>query len=200
MKTCPTCGFSGQQTFCPNDGETLLTQAELAEIAPAEPTKAPAVNAEDKTIAPPVDNTQRKHATAVAKKDDDDPDADLRGEDYGNWAEPEIKKKKKKDPMIGRSIGGRYEVQGLLGKGGMGAVYKAYQPAVQRTIALKVLLKEFADNETVIKRFHQEALASSRLKHPNTISVYDFGQTEDNILYIAMGCGEPAIGVPTQFF
>ena len=185
MKTCPTCGFSGQQTFCPNDGERLLTGAELAEIAPAEPTKAPPVDASDQTLAPPSDPTQRKHADAAQKVDDDDPDAHMRGDDYGNWAEPEVKKKKK-DPMVGRTIGGRYEVQGLLGKGGMGAVYKAYQPAVQRMIALKVLLKEFADNETVIKRFHQEALASSRLKHPNTISVYDFGQTDDNILYIAM--------------
>jgi serine/threonine protein kinase len=73
-----------------------------------------------------------------------------------------------------------------LGKGGMGAVYKARQPAVQRMIALKVLLQEFAENETVIRRFHQEALAASRLEHPNTIRVYDFGQTDDGILFIAM--------------
>ena len=185
MKTCPTCGFSGEQTHCPNDGERLLTESELAEIAPAEPTKAPAVDATDKTMAPPSDATQRKHAEAAQRNQAGDPDAEMRGANYGNWAEPEVKKKKK-DPMVGRTIGGRYEVKGLLGKGGMGAVYKAYQPAVQRTIALKVLLKEFAENETVIKRFHQEAVAASRLKHPNTVSVYDFGQTEDNVLYIAM--------------
>lgn len=113
-------------------------------------------------------------------------DAHLKGENYGKWAEPKLKKKKKADPMLGRTIAGRYEVLGMLGKGGMGAVYKARQPAVQRLIALKVLLKEFAENETIIKRFHQEALAASRLTHPNTISVYDFGQTEDNILYMAM--------------
>lgn len=109
----------------------------------------------------------------------------MRGKDYGKWAEPKARKKKK-DPMIGRTIAGRYEVVGLLGKGGMGAVYKAHQPAVQRMIALKVLLQEFAENETVIRRFHQEALAASRLEHPNTIRVYDFGQTEDGILFIAM--------------
>ncbi|MFN3200526.1 MAG: serine/threonine protein kinase [Bradymonadia bacterium] len=113
-------------------------------------------------------------------------DEHLKGENYGKWAEPTIKKKKKADPMLGRTIAGRYEVLGILGKGGMGAVYKARQPSVQRLIALKVLLKEYAENETIIKRFHQEALAASRLTHPNTISVYDFGQTEDNILYMAM--------------
>ena len=115
-----------------------------------------------------------------------DEHAALRGDDYGNWAEPTLKKKKAGDPMIGRMIAGRYKIVGLLGRGGMGAVYKARQPAVQRMIALKVLLKEFTDNETVIKRFHQEALAASRLTHPNTISVYDFGQSDDGILYMAM--------------
>ncbi len=184
MKTCPSCGFQGDQTHCPDDGERLLTPDELAAHAPAEPTRVPAVDAHDKTMAPPQEVTSREHGKAVQKRDDD-PDAELRGEDFGNWAEPEVKKKKK-DPMIGRTISGRYEVLGLLGKGGMGAVYKAYQSNVQRTIALKVLLKEFAENETVIKRFHQEALAASRLVHPNTITVYDFGQTEDHVLYIAM--------------
>ena len=110
----------------------------------------------------------------------------MRGKDFGQWAEPKVKKKPRKDPMIGRTVAGRYEIIGLLGKGGMGAVYKARQPAVQRMIALKVLLQEFTNNETVIRRFHQEALAASRLTHPNTIKVYDFGQTEDGILYIAM--------------
>ncbi len=171
MKTCPTCGYQGEQDNCPNDGEPLLTPEALRARGPADPTQAPAA-----------DNTNRQHAPAKAP----DEDAEMRGDDYGQWAEPSLPKKKKKDPMIGRMVSDRYEVQGLLGKGGMGAVYKAYQANVQRTIALKVLLKEFADNEVVIKRFHQEALAASRLTHPNTISVYDFGQTEDNVLYIAM--------------
>lgn len=124
----------------------------------------------------------RRHPTAAQQAISHEK---MRGKDYGKWAEPKARKKKK-DPMIGRTIAGRYEVVGLLGKGGMGAVYKAHQPAVQRMIALKVLLQEFAENETVIRRFHQEALAASRLEHPNTIRVYDFGQTEDGILFIAM--------------
>lgn len=109
----------------------------------------------------------------------------LRDANFGKWAEPEMKKKAG-DPMIGRVLGGRYEIISLLGQGGMGAVYKARQPAVKRMIALKILLKEFADNETVVKRFHQEALAASRLTHPNTIKVFDFGQTDDGVLFMAM--------------
>ncbi len=175
MKTCPQCGFEGEDGHCPNDGERLLDAEELADVSPIEPTRAP-----------PSEATQRKHAAAPGPGEAHDPDAELRGEDYGNWAEPALPKKKKEDPMIGRTLGGRYEIIGLLGKGGMGAVYKARQPAVQRMIALKTLLKEFTENETVIKRFHQEALAASRLTHPNTISVYDFGQTDDGILFMAM--------------
>lgn len=125
---------------------------------------------------------ERRHPTAAQQAVSH---KKLRGKNYGKWAEPKVRKKKK-DSMIGRTIAGRYEVIGLLGKGGMGAVYKARQPAVQRMIALKVLLQEFAENETVIRRFHQEALAASRLEHPNTIRVYDFGQTDDGILFIAM--------------
>ena len=109
----------------------------------------------------------------------------LRGQDFGNWAEPEAPKRSI-DGMIGKVVDDRYEIRGMIGRGGMGAVFEAWQPSVQRTVALKVLLREFAENETVIKRFHKEALAASRLTHPNSISVYDFGQTDDGILFIAM--------------
>jgi len=109
----------------------------------------------------------------------------LRGEDFGVWAEPEAPTRSI-DTMVGKVVDDRYEIKRMIGRGGMGAVFESFQPSVQRTVALKVLLREFAENETVIKRFHKEALAASRLTHPNTISVYDFGQTEDGILFIAM--------------
>lgn len=184
MKTCPRCGFAGDISHCPNDGEVLLDPTGLSERAPADPTQAPA----------PVSREHPQVAAAVAPtladvSHDDLPAAKheeiVRDENFGKWAEPEVKKKAG-DPMIGRLIAGRYEIISLLGQGGMGAVYKARQPSVKRMIALKILLKEFADNETVVKRFHQEALAASRLTHPNTIKVFDFGQTDDGVLYMAM--------------
>ncbi|MCA9522007.1 MAG: serine/threonine protein kinase [Myxococcales bacterium] len=91
-----------------------------------------------------------------------------------------------RDPLIGRVIANRFTITSKIGAGGMGAVYKARQKGMDRHVAIKVLLKEFASNETVVKRFHLEALAVSKLNHPNTISIYDFGQTDDGILYIAM--------------
>ncbi len=101
------------------------------------------------------------------------------------------KKRKKPDPLIGRTVGGRYVINDKIGVGGMGVVYKAKQGAVDRDIAVKVLIPEKlgggGDNdETLIRRFHLEARAASKLAHPNTITIYDFGRDEDGLLYIAM--------------
>jgi len=90
------------------------------------------------------------------------------------------------DPLIGMTINERFVVVAKIGAGGMGAVYRARQLGMNRDIAIKVLLRELTENETVLRRFHLEALAVSKLKHPNTIQIFDFGETEDGLLYIAM--------------
>ncbi len=90
------------------------------------------------------------------------------------------------DPLIGTTVDGRYLVQSMLGQGGMGAVYKAHQKTMNRSIALKVLKKELSGDPQIVKRFLREVQATSVLRHPNTIAVYDFGQTPENLLYIAM--------------
>ncbi len=90
------------------------------------------------------------------------------------------------DPLIGSTINGRFVITSKIGAGGMGAVYRAKQLGMGRDVAIKVLLRELTENETVLRRFHLEALAVSKLKHPNTIQIFDFGETEDGLLYIAM--------------
>jgi len=92
----------------------------------------------------------------------------------------------KPDPLIGKEFGGRFTVTSKVGEGGMGAVYRARQKGMDRDVAVKVLLGDLARNETVVKRFHLEALAVSKLRHPNTIQIFDFGETDDGLLYIAM--------------
>jgi len=87
--------------------------------------------------------------------------------------------------LIGQTIVGRYAVDSVLGVGGMGVVYKAHQASVDREVAIKVLMPEMIADENLIKRFELEARASSRLSHPNTITVYDFGR-ENDLLYIVM--------------
>lgn len=92
----------------------------------------------------------------------------------------------KKDPLIGQMVGGRFLVVKKIGSGGMGSVYRARQEGMDRDVAIKVLLADLTQNDTVLRRFTLEALAVSRLRHPNTIQIFDYGQTLDGNPYIAM--------------
>lgn len=90
------------------------------------------------------------------------------------------------DPLIGRVVGGTYLLQEVVGVGGMGRVYKAEQSTLGRTVAVKVIHPHLLGDEQTVARFYQEARASSRLNHPNSVSIIDFGRTDDGILYLAM--------------
>jgi serine/threonine-protein kinase len=83
---------------------------------------------------------------------------------------------------------GKYRIDGVLGKGAMGVVYKAFDPLIERTVALKTIRKElFSDDQQaeLIGRFKNEAMAAGRLSHPNIVTVYDYGEDSDSA-YIAM--------------
>lgn len=92
------------------------------------------------------------------------------------------------DPLVGKVLHGRFTVLELLGGGGMGRVYKAVQAPLDRLVALKVLSPDFAADKDphFQKRFFLEASLTSKLRHPNTITVIDYGKTDDGIFYIAM--------------
>ena len=90
------------------------------------------------------------------------------------------------DPMVGQVIDGRYIIERRIGQGGLGSVYMALQSSMSRKVAIKVIRKSLAGNKEVTKRFLREALAASKLNHPNTITVHDFGQTEEGTLFLAM--------------
>lgn len=91
------------------------------------------------------------------------------------------------DPLIGQLVNGRYEVLARIGEGGSGVVYKARQEPIGRLVALKVLGQEVAHNEKAIRRFLNEARIISQLRHPNTVSLIDFGPIEGSgQLFIAM--------------
>ena len=92
------------------------------------------------------------------------------------------------DPLIGTVVGSRYRITGILGEGGMGRVYTAEQQmgTSVRKVAVKTLLAEHARDPQVVARFMRECGTVSELEHPNTIKVYDFGQTPTGELYIAM--------------
>jgi len=92
------------------------------------------------------------------------------------------------DSLIGQIVGGRYRVTQLLGEGGMGRVYLAEQQMGThvRKVAVKTLQAQYAQDAQVLARFHRECGTVSELEHPNTIQFFDFGQTPDGQLYIAM--------------
>ncbi len=90
------------------------------------------------------------------------------------------------DPLIGRVIEERFEVQQRIGRGGMGAVYRAWQRSVDREVAIKVIDARLSTDRVAAKRFLREARLASRLSHPAIVVVYDFGQTDDGVLYLAM--------------
>ncbi len=90
------------------------------------------------------------------------------------------------DPLIGTVVAGRYKVIKPLGEGGMGQVYLAEHVAIEKRIALKVLHAEYAHKGDIVARFQQEAISASRIKHPNVLDVFDFGQLENGCFYLAM--------------
>src|SRR4051812_262935 len=91
------------------------------------------------------------------------------------------------DPFVGKVIDGRYEIQARIGEGGMGVVYKARQTSIDRVIAIKMLNAQMAADPTWVQRFYNEAKACSRLQHPNTIRMFDFGQSAaDGRLFMTM--------------
>jgi eukaryotic-like serine/threonine-protein kinase len=87
--------------------------------------------------------------------------------------------------LDGRTSLGKYNIVRQLGAGGMGTVYLAVDSQLKRTVALKVLPKERAENETLVRRFQAEAQAAAQLKHENIVTVYDAGNIEGH-LYIAL--------------
>jgi protein kinase-like protein/PBS lyase HEAT-like repeat-containing protein len=90
------------------------------------------------------------------------------------------------EAAIGTVIDGRYRLDALLGRGGMGSVYRAEHVAIRRTVAMKLLHPVLAGVPEVHRRFEREALAIGRIEHPNCVNVSDFGRLEDGSLYLVM--------------
>ncbi len=96
------------------------------------------------------------------------------------------------DPLLGTVLDQRYLVVGLIARGGMGRVYRAEQAPLGRVVAVKVLdvgahhQEDAGQDREFRKRFIREAETCARLTHPHTVRVFDYGQTDDDVLFIAM--------------
>ena len=99
---------------------------------------------------------------------------------------PQENKDKPADSMIGRVLAGRYRLIEKLGQGGMGAVYKGQHVKMNRLTAIKILTQDLADNPEFVTRFEREAEMASHIDNPHAVSIYDFGEAEDGLVYLAM--------------
>jgi serine/threonine-protein kinase len=90
------------------------------------------------------------------------------------------------DPLTYQTLDEKYYLEERLGEGGMGTVYRARHLLMDRPVAIKVLHPQFVEKEPARMRFQLEARAAVRLHHPNAVSVTDFGQTPDGLVYIVM--------------
>jgi serine/threonine protein kinase len=90
------------------------------------------------------------------------------------------------DSMIGKEFAGRFRLIEKIGQGGMGAVFKAVHTQMGRTCAIKLLLPMSSDTDSAVARFKREAQMASRIDNPHAVTIYDFGEAEGGMLYLAM--------------
>src|SRR5262249_3599792 len=90
------------------------------------------------------------------------------------------------DELIGKVLAGRFKILSKLGQGGMGAVYKAEQIRMGRICAVKVIPEEMAKDRDAIDRFDRKARMSALINDPHAVTVYDFGEAEGGVYFLAM--------------
>jgi serine/threonine-protein kinase len=110
------------------------------------------------------------------------------GEGVGRppWRDSPTAKPARGEALVGKLIaGGKYQIVRVLGEGGMGTVYQALQPAMNRMVAIKWIRPQMVTKPDAVPRFHKEMRITAQIEHPNTIRVYDFGDDHGQ-LYLAM--------------
>jgi len=87
---------------------------------------------------------------------------------------------KNPDPLIGHTIDGKYQLVARLGEGGMSVVYRARRVHIGDDVAVKILTDKYVKDDAALARFRREARAAAMLRHPNVITIHDFGETDDD--------------------
>src|SRR6185436_10372113 len=90
------------------------------------------------------------------------------------------------DPLLGQTLASKYLIEKLIKRGGMGSVYLGKHVLMEKTVAIKVLRPSLALDDDVVRRFSREAKAASRISHPHAVSVTDFGESEDGVVFLVM--------------
>jgi serine/threonine-protein kinase len=90
------------------------------------------------------------------------------------------------EERVGADLAGKYRLERILARGGMATIYRGVHAWTERRVAVKILHHEFARDEEIVRRFLQEARATSQLRHPNVVDVLDMGQDEERTVYLVM--------------
>src|ERR1700738_2582995 len=90
------------------------------------------------------------------------------------------------DPLVGQTLAEKYLIERLIKRGGMGAVYLGKHVLMDKTVAIKVLRPSLAGDDLIVARFSREAKAASRISHPHAVSVTDFGEAENGVVFLVM--------------
>ena len=90
------------------------------------------------------------------------------------------------DSLLGQTLAGKYRIDERLSEGGMGTVYRGTHVLMDKTVAVKVLRPSLAADEKIVARFSREARAASRINHPHALSVTDFGEAENGVVFLVM--------------
>jgi serine/threonine protein kinase len=102
-------------------------------------------------------------------------------------ASPQPENPPQADPLIGQLLDGKYELTALLGQGGMGTVYRARRVHIGDEVAVKVLRREYVNDQKTVERFRREARAAATLRHPNIVIIHDFSEGQSDVpAYIVM--------------
>ena len=105
---------------------------------------------------------------------------------HDGWGTVPAARYRSVESLVGQVFDKKFRVDAVIGSGGMGTVFRATQLTVDRPVALKVLRQELAGSLDQVRRFQNEARAASRLSHPNSIRLFDFGQTDNGELFLVM--------------
>jgi len=97
-----------------------------------------------------------------------------------------VLKRSGEDRLVGQLLAGKYRVEARLAEGGMGCVYRATHVLMEKTVAVKVLHPALSADDKIVARFTREAKAASRISHPHALTVTDFGESEDGIVFLVM--------------
>src|SRR5262249_24473242 len=90
------------------------------------------------------------------------------------------------DPLVGKLLGERFQMQELIGQGGSGTIYRDEHITLRRRVAIKVLHGELSRDDLAVERFRREATTVAEIDNEHIVEIHDFGRTPDGRLYLAM--------------